>query len=275
MLAFYELSENIRRYGKDTLTVDYAKSLLTEFVSTNLFCLRDCVEDGRVFRALCVSKRHVHLENHTVETARIDDDGLMLHRLVQHCFDANTRCQRLLVCDAARVFDDATRSEMCVPQLPQHVDLPLHDSTCALSRSASMEVDRDSGIVDPQLKCSEDRGCDCFRSLMPKYSDGANLTEEEKGMPLEDVGFNRRLLEMRLVKEIPINAAHPEIEEYRRLVRAHHPTLCVKTAQRRSCDEESQFYLVADIRRIVDNTRAPAQITESLGVEHAWKSCVI
>ncbi|KAK3255115.1 hypothetical protein CYMTET_35742 [Cymbomonas tetramitiformis] len=279
MLAFYEMSENVRRYGKDTLTVDYAKALLTEFVSTNLFCIRDCVDNGRVCRALCVSTRHMHLEGHTIETARIDDDGLMLHKIVQHCFDANTRRQRLLVCDAARVFDEVARNEVCIPQLPQHVDVPPHASTCALSRLASAAPsDEDvhaSGIVDPELKCREDEGCDCFRSAMPKYSDGANLTEEERGMPLEDVGFNRRILEMRLVKEIPGDAAHPEIEEYRRLVRAHHPTLCEKTARRRSGDEDSSFYPVSDIDRIVDNTRAPARIAERFNLGRAWKSCVV
>ncbi|KAK3242643.1 hypothetical protein CYMTET_47666 [Cymbomonas tetramitiformis] len=130
MLRFFETPENARRYGKDTLTISYAKTLLEEFVDTKLFCIRDCVHSEKVYRALCVNKNHVRLEGYTIRDARIEDDGLVVSEIVKEIFDANTRCQRVLLCEAARYVESDSGDHFCVPQLPQHIDIPAHADTC-------------------------------------------------------------------------------------------------------------------------------------------------
>eukprot|EP00854_Cymbomonas_tetramitiformis_P000138 gene138-228_t len=276
MLRFYETPENARRYGKDTLTISYAKTLLEEFVDTKLFCIRDCVHSEKVYRAVCVNKNHVRLEGCTTRGARIDDDGLVVSEIVKGVFDANTRCQRVLLCEAARFVEPDSGEEFCVPQLPQHIDVPDHAESCerlSIAYASNLNQDRRgpdlSGVTDSNLHCRADEGCTCFRSARPKYPDGVSSMG-----PLEDTAFERRMLAMRLLDKLPKDRDDASYAEYMRLIRLHHPTLCTKTSQSREVDSSDRFYPLADLDRIVCRS-IESTSRDSASQDTEWQGCLL
>ncbi|KAK3281405.1 hypothetical protein CYMTET_10820 [Cymbomonas tetramitiformis] len=244
MLLFYQTPANARRYGKDTMTIEYAKSLLTEFISTDLFCIRDCVDSGKVQRGLCVNKNYIKLDGYTTRDARICDDNLTIKELVEGCFDANTRCQRLLLCDAAT------------------------------SLAGEQEVSVLGGVSDPALACRKDEGCACFRSINPRYPDGV-VERSKSNMPLEDVAFQRRMVDMNLIERIPSGRRDPLIQKFQTLISKHHPTLCAKSVEKRHIDVDEESYPVSDVRRIVNTrVRASDQIASTSTDVPEWDSCL-
>ncbi|KAK3288670.1 hypothetical protein CYMTET_3888 [Cymbomonas tetramitiformis] len=249
MLNFFQAPENMRRYGKDTMTVEYARALLEDFENTKLFTIRDCVHQGAVCRALCVSKQHAKTEGFSFDDFRMDDDGLLVSRIVEGVFDANTRAQRILLCEPA-VFRCAEGPDLHVPQLPQHVDVPVHSASCELMRrpGEASEMERMNGVRDPRLLSRGDDGCTCFRSCGFK-----SQTELMESRPLEDEAFAKRMLQMRLLERVPNGPTDSESlrSRYRELVLKHHPTLCVKTSSRRELDESTARYPVSDATSIV------------------------
>ncbi|KAK3251181.1 hypothetical protein CYMTET_39474 [Cymbomonas tetramitiformis] len=251
MLNFYQAPENLRRYGKDTMTLEYARALLEDFETTKLFTIRDCVHQSAVCRALCVNKQHAKTEGFSFDAFRMDDDGLSVGRIVERVFDANTRAQRVLLCEPA-VFSCEDETDLSVPQLPQHVDVPVHSARCELMRQPELvpEVEVMSGIRDPRLLSRMHVGCTCFRSCGFK-----SQTELMETRPLEDQAFDKRMLQMRLLERIP-NGPHDSESlrrVYRLLVDKHHPTLCSKTSVLRSLDENNDGarYPVSDATSIV------------------------
>ncbi|KAK3236035.1 hypothetical protein CYMTET_53803 [Cymbomonas tetramitiformis] len=280
MLLFYQTPANVRRYGKDTMTIEYAKSLLMEFINTELFCIRDCIETDKVQRVMCVNKNYIKLDGYTVRNARVSDDCLTVKDLICDCFDANTRCQRLLLCDAANAQRSDGDEETWVPQLPQHIDIPLHANNCPCSAFAAGENEELpvlNGIVDPGLKCRGDEGCTCFRSSLPVYPDGT-VNRKDACKPLEDVAFDRRMVDLDLIDRIPETAEDERVQRYNALIKQYHPTLCSKTVEKRDIDTDDKFYPTSDIDLII-RSRGRGNICLTGGTPSSsaveWKSCMI